>query len=196
MTLWHRAPREVYRVYGEDEYLAEEALSAGQESPPSPADEYEADRSAAVGLPSHRSRSGRLAGLGLLAGVTMAAFGLVALHANHRSPTASRIVVAQTTRASIAAHASVDAPINHRAVAGMPNGRELRAPPPARARTRVPGHGSARSVGGNAMVARTSESALKAASVEPAQLRQPTTSEPRRSDAQVPPIDVEFEFER
>lgn len=32
MSLWHRAPREVYRVYGEDEYLAEEAAPGGDRS--------------------------------------------------------------------------------------------------------------------------------------------------------------------
>lgn len=197
MTLWNRAPREVYRVYGEDEYLAGDALSAGEESPPAPADEYEADRHAAVGSPSQRSRSGRLAGLGMLAGVTMAAFGLVALHATQRSSPALRVVVAQTTHASITAHAAIDAPVSHTAAAEMSHGPMLRVRSPARARTCVPCHHVARSVDANVTVAPTSaESALKAVSAEGAQPPHPIASESTRSGAQAPPIDGEFEFER
>jgi hypothetical protein len=192
MTLWHRAPREVYRVYGQDEYLAEDDLQV--EAPSAPPSGEEA----------HGSRSGRLVGLGVLVGVTVGALGLVALNATHRSPAAPRVVVAQTTHPGAAAHASVDAPISHRSVVGMSNGPAARRRAPARARTRAPGHPSAGSAhpsagsaGGNTTVAPTSaESVSKAASAESAQPPQSTTSEPMGSGAQAPPIGGEFEFER
>jgi hypothetical protein len=65
---WRRAPRALYRVYGEDEYLAGE-------------DEHDAD-AAAGEIPAQMDarRSGRLLGLGLLVCVTASALGLVALH--------------------------------------------------------------------------------------------------------------------
>jgi hypothetical protein len=73
MTLWRRAPREVYRVYGEDEYLSEDSVHAREEPSPTLADERTRD-----------SRSGRLVGLGLLAGVIVGAVGLVVLNASHQ----------------------------------------------------------------------------------------------------------------
>jgi hypothetical protein len=248
MTFWHRAPREVYRVYGQDEYLAEDDAHAAEESwPPlvgeEPRQSSAHDDPASVlggidpddvgtaaayrdgGLHrtvassrSHGSRSGRLVGLGVLVGVTVGALGLVALNATHRSPAAPRVVVAQTTHAGAAAHASVDAPISHRSVVGMSNGPASRMRAPARARTRASRHSSAGSAGGDTnssagsasagsasagsaggdtTVAPTSaESASKATSAESAQPPQPTTSEPTRPGAPAPPIDGEFEFER
>jgi hypothetical protein len=88
MSLWRRAPREVYRVYGEDEYLAE-----GAESP------QEADLPhLAEPPPSRKSSSGRLVGLGLLAGVTVGTIGIVAINASRRVHVASRPGVAQSVR--------------------------------------------------------------------------------------------------
>lgn len=115
MTLWHRAPREVYRVYGQDEYLGEGEVRAGEEpwlsihgqplsSPaledrPSQVEDADRENRAAAsadrgesplrGVPVHSSRSsgsGRLIGLGLLAGVTAGALGLVVSSMSHRSP--------------------------------------------------------------------------------------------------------------
>ncbi|HEX4837473.1 MAG TPA: hypothetical protein VFV03_02975, partial [Solirubrobacteraceae bacterium] len=104
MTLWHRAPREVYRVYGEDEYLADDAPSAGDGSHPTQAHEHEIDHHAAAASWSHRSRSGRLVGLGLLVGVTVSALGLVAVNTAHRPPAASRAGVTQIARAGAGHH--------------------------------------------------------------------------------------------
>jgi hypothetical protein len=234
MTLWHRAPREVYRVYGQDEYLAEDDVHAADESWPPPVGEEPRQSSAhddpasvlggidpddvgttaayrdeglhhtVASSRSHGSRSGRLVGLGVLVGVTVGAFGLVALNATHRSPAAPRVVVAQTIHAGAAAHASVDVSISHRSVVGISNGPVARMRAPARARTRAPdhpsagsAHSSAGSAGGNTTVAPTSAGSVsKAASAESAQPPPPTTSEPTRSGAPAPPIDGEFEFER
>jgi hypothetical protein len=171
MTLWHRAPREVYRVYGEDEYLADDALSAEEEpfaprvaeeesftpqvaeescAPPTgeefhrtPTHNHATYHYSAVAPPLHRSRSGRLLGLGLLAGVTVGALGLVALNAAHRSPAAPPADAAQTAHADAAAHTSTGAPVADGSVVHMPNSHdhELRAPAHARTpRTRAVTH--------------------------------------------------------
>jgi len=113
MSLWHRAPREVYRVYGEDEYLddggesaeyvgsGEDGVSGEATESAKPAEHAtsvgyagsaEAHRSAqnrAVGRhpvssTSHRSHSGRLVGVGLLVGVTVGTLGLIALNVSQR----------------------------------------------------------------------------------------------------------------
>jgi hypothetical protein len=73
VTLWKRAPRSVYSVYGEQEYLSGGDLDAGEQEP-SLAIAYE---------PSSASRSTRLLGLGLLVGVILSAIALVALNASH-----------------------------------------------------------------------------------------------------------------
>jgi hypothetical protein len=73
VTLWKRAPRSVYSVYGEQEYLSGGDLDAGEQES-SPAIAYE---------PSSASRSTRLLGLGLLVGVILSAIALVALNASH-----------------------------------------------------------------------------------------------------------------
>jgi hypothetical protein len=96
MTLWQRAPREVYRVYGQDEYLAEEAPSPTETSSP-----------ALPAKQSHGSRSARLIGLGVLVGVSVGALGLVVAHVSHQPPAAQRSVVAQSSRLGMAARRSV-----------------------------------------------------------------------------------------
>jgi hypothetical protein len=243
MTLWHRAPREVYRVYGEDEYLADDALSAeeqpfaprvaeeesftpqvaeeswapptGEESHRAPTHEHATYHYSAVAPPSHRSRSGRLVGLGLLAGVTLGAFGLVALNAAHRSPDASPAAGAQTARPDAAAHASTGAPADRGSVVHMPNSHALRVHAHARNDTHfstahpATGHPSTRhpstgSSGESALPGGSVESVSKeasgtsgtsAATAQSAQPWQSTTSEPM-SGAQAPPIGGEFDFER
>jgi hypothetical protein len=105
MTLWHRTPREVYRVYGEDEYLAEEAPTVDEEAEPAQAREHDAASQAFVEPPSRRAHSGRLVGVGLLVGVTASAIALVALSAVHRLSTAHR-PVAQVARKDDTARAA------------------------------------------------------------------------------------------
>jgi hypothetical protein len=69
MTMWKRAPRSVYSVYGEQEYLCGDASDAQEQ--PSPAAAFE---------PASASRWRALVGLGLLAGVTTCAVVLVAVN--------------------------------------------------------------------------------------------------------------------
>lgn len=150
MTLWRRAPREVYRVYGEDEYLDEDASSSGAEESSTPlvaeeswtppvAEEswthpsgershqaavhgHVGDRYAMVESPEDRSRAGRLVGLGLLVGVIVSAAALVALNAAHRPPAASPATVAQVANADGASRASIGADVGHGSVIHTPNG--------------------------------------------------------------------------
>jgi hypothetical protein len=103
MSLWRRAPREVYRVYGEDQYregeMAPEGEAAAQEdttttepdgrgvaswrafaaeaSPASPGAASSSARPSA-------SHTGRLVGVGLLMGVGLATLALVFLNMAHR----------------------------------------------------------------------------------------------------------------
>ncbi len=110
MKLWHRAPRQVYRVYGEDEYLAQDDLQA-QETGPTPVDGYGYGDHAVASSRPHSSRAGRLVGLCLFVGVSAGALGLVVVNVLHRSRVASRSVIAQGARnpptndASAGAHA-------------------------------------------------------------------------------------------
>jgi hypothetical protein len=107
MSIWHRTPREVYRVYGEDQYLeadiaareeaatsepdsaAEASSSAFATDAASPSPRTAASRSAlpsgphAGGLLDTRPHAGRLVGVGLLMGVSLATLALVFLNASH-----------------------------------------------------------------------------------------------------------------
>jgi hypothetical protein len=83
MTLWRRAPRSVYQVYGEDQYLAGDGEPVREDR-----DEAE--------VQSHGSRSGRLLAFGLLAGVMASALGLVALDVLRHSPPAHSTAVAHS----------------------------------------------------------------------------------------------------
>src|SRR5258708_36868221 len=79
VTFWQRTPREVYSVYGEEEYLSEnDAHASGQASQPL----AEEGSPVFAGAGSRHSRSGRLLGLGMLLGVTVGALGLVAVNAS------------------------------------------------------------------------------------------------------------------
>lgn len=106
MSLWGRAPREVYRVYGDDQYL--ESASEGDGAPRERATEVEPDASAtgswtafADGVPapsagndgssplrSSRPRAGRLVGFGLLVGVSLATLAVLFLNLSHRQEAA------------------------------------------------------------------------------------------------------------
>jgi hypothetical protein len=111
MTLWSRTPRAVYRVYDEDEYLAGADAPDENEVAPGPVSQWPASESgqsdpahtenrgaASVAYSGedchkltarfHRDNSSRLLALGLLAGVTASAVGLVALEALRHSPPA------------------------------------------------------------------------------------------------------------
>ena len=104
MSLWRRAPREVYRVYGEDQYLERgiapagetaalgDTTAAGQDgltgaSWASLAAEVPPASPGAVGNSSARSsrpHGGRLVGVGLLMGVSLATLVLVLSNMAHR----------------------------------------------------------------------------------------------------------------
>ncbi len=109
MSLWRRAPREVYRVYGEDQYLEEETAPEGQTAPEV---ETAAQKDSTAAEPDSRgmaswaafaadvppasagiagsssarpsgSHAGRLVGVGLLGGVGLATLALVFLNMAH-----------------------------------------------------------------------------------------------------------------
>jgi hypothetical protein len=104
MTLWSRAPREVYRVYGEDEYLTEEHDAVEAVHPRTETDGLE-DRQSVLAQSPSRSRSARLIGFGLLAGVTVGATGLVVSSASHRDSTPPSQILSRGAPTQIAGQA-------------------------------------------------------------------------------------------
>lgn len=92
MTFWRRAPRSVYRVYDEDQYLAGEPEHVGEGEPAG----EDREQTAAV---SRGPRSVRLLALGLLAAVTTSAAAIVAVEVSRHSQTASAPPVARRDRA-------------------------------------------------------------------------------------------------
>jgi hypothetical protein len=173
MTLWRRAPREVYRVYGEDEYREDEYLGEylGEELDPTSTHAHEEDHHAAIESRRPGSHSGRLVGLGLLVGVTVGALGLVVLNASHRSP--------MSAGPEPVAHAS-SAPISFARAPARPPMRSLAMgsrPHPSRC------------------TARLAESAPSQALAQPWQAG-PSESEHPELDMAAPPVDREFGFER
>jgi hypothetical protein len=195
MTLWHRAPREVYRVYGQDEYLAEDDLQVGEAFSAPPAGEE-----------ARGSRSGRLVGLGVLVGVTVGALGLVVLNVWHQRSAAPRSVVAQSARARAAGHSSAASRVSTASRASTASHVSVRVPtgaepathtstrpashvsasvrPPARPLVRSPSRGGT-----------PTRPVSNAVSVGPWRGRL-STSELPASDAGPPTIDGEFDFER
>jgi hypothetical protein len=88
MSLWRRAPRQVYRVYGEDEYLAEEHLAADADFlRAEDSRSYEKRSEIGAAAPPTASRTPRLVGIGLLLGATVGAAGLVLSHLSHEAST-------------------------------------------------------------------------------------------------------------
>ena len=87
MSLWRRAPRQVYCVYGQDEYLSEAASAGDTELQQHEAERDFADRAPEVGVaaPGARSRGPRLIGVGLLLGAAIGAGGLVVSHLHSQS---------------------------------------------------------------------------------------------------------------
>jgi hypothetical protein len=110
VTLWQRAPREVYRVYGEDEYLsADDAHATQGESQPRAGEE---GSPSLLGGDLRYSRSGRLLGLGLLVVVTVGAVGLVVASASHRHVAPSSGVL-RGAPANIASPSSATESVKH-----------------------------------------------------------------------------------
>jgi hypothetical protein len=71
MSLWSRAPRQVYMVHGEDDPVAEDDLTPSERMAP------------ALDASTEGSRSGRVLGLALLVVVALGAVGLVLLSLSH-----------------------------------------------------------------------------------------------------------------
>jgi hypothetical protein len=133
MTLWHRAPRAVYRVYGEEEYLAEQ--HDGVEEPPPGGADRQTGRPVIVSSAPRGSHAARLLGLGLLAGVTLGAVGLVVSNLSHRAPAPLGPVVHPHEKARLPGHGSPARPVpmavsaNAEATARDPTGATLAHPP-------------------------------------------------------------------
>lgn len=101
MTLWSRAPRQVYEVHGEDDHLAEEAAAPSERTAPQPAANVEG------------ARSNGVLGLTLLVAVTLGAVALVLLALSHpltgRRPLAERHALPGSMRQAFP-HPSTTAP--------------------------------------------------------------------------------------
>lgn len=74
MSLWSRAPRQVYEVYGEDDCLAEQGAPQNECSVPE------------ISASANGSRSGRVLGLTLLVVVTLGAVAAVSFSLSHAPP--------------------------------------------------------------------------------------------------------------
>jgi hypothetical protein len=186
MTLWHRAPREVYRVYAEDEYLAQSDAHADEQT----------------WTPPSHSRSGRLVGLGLLVGVTVGAFALVALNASQRAPMAPQSRVAQSPRVGAASRTSTanDASDASDASAGLPTnpGPAIHTATVPISHARVSVRSLARSLSHQVYRAESPTASTPIpSSMEPWQSQQSTPELPE-PDVDVPATALagEFDFER
>jgi len=139
MTFLHRAPREVYRVYGEEEYLAGEHDGVGEQSPGSEPDR-QTDQPVISSGP-RGSHAARLLGLGLLAGVTLGAVGLVLSSLSHRAPVTPESVVHPKARVpghrSPARSAPMAASVDAGSAVGDPTGVTLAYPPKNRSVSRA-----------------------------------------------------------
>jgi len=87
MSLWRRAPRQVYRVFGEEEYLTEEHVAADSEFLREAEDSRSYENGSEIRATAYhaRSRTPRLVGVGLLLGVTVGVAGLVISQLSHES---------------------------------------------------------------------------------------------------------------
>jgi hypothetical protein len=103
MSLFHRAPREVYRVYGEDEYVAEPVVEGEEDE--------RFERPAYVEPPPHSLGTGRLLGIVVLVLVALSAVGVVALNASRRTPAATS---AKSPAAPVSRPAQVDSAVGPR----------------------------------------------------------------------------------
>jgi hypothetical protein len=116
MSLWSKAPRQVYMVHGEDDYVSEDGVTPTERMAP------------ALDPSTEGSRSGRVLGLALLVVVALGAVGLV-LHSLSHAPAGRR---------SVAEHRALSA-ATHRAFPEAPT----TAPPEVRAPARTKRHARA-----------------------------------------------------
>jgi hypothetical protein len=183
VTLWQRTPREIYSVYGEDEYLSEDDARASEQAPKPLAGAESSPPPAREG--SHHSRSGRLLGLGLLIGVTVGALGLVAVNASrpHVSP-ANGVVRGP-------ASALTRPPATVYAKPGVGARRQAFAIPGSGARATVPPQVRPSQWRGLHLEKARPSSQVQA----PHPIQPPTTETPAR-DAPRTAIEGEFDFER
>jgi hypothetical protein len=229
MSLWQRAPREVYRVYGEDQYLEGETAAEGEGAPREDAATVEADSRAgaswaAAEVPPRTARTGggssarssvphagRLVGVGMLVGVSLATLVLVFLNASRPRGAATEPLARvagvegrqRMTRKSGAASVSPIAPSDSSSPAQAPRSSTSSAMAPAhpsrwRVQERLP------AVDGPdpaPRLERTWSAALRS-SGNPASARDvvesptPVTAEPFAQVAVEPPVQDEFGFER
>jgi hypothetical protein len=142
VTLWRRTPREVYRVYGEQEYLAEEPNIPG---------ESEIGRGSDLRSPDVGWKASRLIGLGLLLGVTIGSLALVAWNVSRRASPGSRQRLAPSangdplgrasasprTRSSLRSHATAEQAAWALAPAVLPRPEPERPPRSSLAHPRI-----------------------------------------------------------
>jgi hypothetical protein len=219
MTLWRRAPREVYRVYGEDEYLAEDEPIVGELAGTAGGDgdgrHFTIGRSRSPG-----SRSGRLIGLGLVVGVTLGVAGLVVRNVSDDTSSVPRLGAPQSTprtpvahSASIGMHAGSASVVRRSpgARSGVQGNNDLRGQVGSDLRAQVGERMGAQGRTGGIRtqasishftpschdlgVERSRESAPRAAQAFPQQ-SQTSTSESPRSQTTASSIANEFDFER
>jgi hypothetical protein len=182
---WQRTPREVYRVYGEDEYLSAEDRPTS-EPHLSDGDSIGEDSSSALVSPiSRSSHLGRLIGLGLLIAVTLGAISLVVVNMSRRSPSGlglSRSAPARISGLPRGARiASSKATFDGQLAAKPSSGRRsLGHPLIPRAIHRFAGGG-------------TQKSTPLRASIAPAP---PLNGQVSVSQSEASPVDGEFDFER
>lgn len=138
MTFWQRAPRQVYRVYGEDEYLdANDVQPGGDAQLEGDALTDGATRGLSLNREGQGSRSGRFIGLGLLLFVIAGALGLVISNVLHRQSATAPYGVTQNAemgaehRPSLGAHGEpepvVRTPTAPASSLRQPAGRQMRA---------------------------------------------------------------------
>jgi hypothetical protein len=213
VTLWHRVPRAVYSVYGEEEYLSEDGVHARGEEPSAHELGEEPSTPHLVEAPSRRSSPARLVGLGLLMGVIVSAAALVVLNVAHR-PAAASSTVSHAGSAHTATHASIDGSVGHGSAVGVSNRAAPRArgalgflstppstqhdsPPHGSPPHDSPSHGSpsrrltARRSPARGSIGHDSTESMR----ESAQPGPPSTSEAAWPGAQAPPTGGEFDFE-
>lgn len=199
MTLRHRAPREVYRVYGQDEYLAEDGGSTVEELHAASVDGCGDDGHPSVtSSQTHASRPARLVGLGLLVGVVVGVAALVVLNASHRSSAVSASGVVQSApegavgHSSKAAHESGASHAFTRISAGSESATRASGKAVSRARASI--RSSVRPLL-RPRAERPTELGPSTVAVMPSQ-PQASESELPGPDAVASSIDGEFEFER
>jgi hypothetical protein len=191
MTLWRRAPRQVYRVYGEEEYLATDATPSCESSQPPSANLDEGHH--AVSSPcSYESHTGRLLGLGLLASVTVGVLGLVGLNASHRHDSPHR----HDNPPRLRAMQSVGAGAPDRASAAVSNSPTAVLHSAGDLATRMAGSvGEPMALELKRQASRLTMSNDSVLEVAVQSSRPPTSEMPRPSTGE-PILDGEFSFER